>query len=111
MPLPGASRKGARIVPGHEPEIAPGIRGILFDRADGIYIPLIRSVNPDQGVVSKFVDDLPTDRKVIFPCVMSPALEHILTKRGFKFKVIELGNEDEGDPEPVAVECMVREAT
>lgn len=75
------SKVGETVQPGQEPEIAPGVRGIAFDMFDGIYIPLIRGERI--GTVSPFLDDLPTDRRVVFPNVVSAKLRDMLTRRGF----------------------------
>lgn len=77
------STEGDPIVPGQEPELAPGVLGMAFDSPKGIYIPLIRAADPGSGAVSEFLDALPSDRRIVFPCVISSILEGMLIRRGF----------------------------
>jgi len=74
---------GVRINPGEEPQLAPGVRGILFNVEEGIYIPFIAADNPGNGDVARFLDALPTDMRVVFPTVISGKLAKMLEKRGF----------------------------
>lgn len=77
------SKVGEPIVPGQEPEIAPGVHGTAFDMFDGIYIPLVRATQEGNGDVSRFLDALPRDRRVVFPNVVSDKLRAMLERRGF----------------------------
>lgn len=38
--MQGASKVGEKFMPGQEPELAPGVRGVLFDEPDEIIIPV-----------------------------------------------------------------------
>ena len=108
--MKGASEVGEAFYPGEEPELAEGVRGILFDLPDGIWIPFIRAENPGNGDVARFLDGLPTDRRIIFPSVLSLKLEGMLTKRGFVCQVVKNVGEPEYPDEPMEVDAMVREA-
>jgi hypothetical protein len=77
------STEGDVITPGEEPQLAPGVRGIAFDTPTGIYIPLVRAEQRGAGAVSRFLDSLPKDRRVVFPCVISRRLGEMLLRRGF----------------------------
>lgn len=74
---------GDLIMPGAEPEIAPGVRGVVFDTGNGIYVPLVSAERPGSGDVAKWLDGLPRDRRVVFPNVISARLAEMLRKRGF----------------------------
>lgn len=99
--LKGASTPGDVLTPGQEPELAPGVFGILFDLEDGIWIPFIRSAKTGQGNVGRFLDSLPLDRKVLFVDVISPILHGMLLRRGYVEKWV--AHMDDG------CEAMVRE--
>jgi len=77
------SKVGDEISPANVPELAPGIRGIAFDTPEGIYIPLIMAENEGDGTVGHFIDELPKDRRVVFPSVISGRLREMLLRRGF----------------------------
>lgn len=81
------SMVGDPITPGDEPELGPGVRGCAFDTPKGIYIPLLRAEQPGSGDVARFLDALPTDRRVAFPCVISVWLAEMLRKRGFNLGI------------------------
>ena len=78
------SRVGESVVPGQEPEIAPGVHGIAFDMTSGIYIAMVRASQEGNGDVSRFLDGLPRDRRVVFPNVIHTRLHRMLQKRGFR---------------------------
>ena len=78
------SKAGDSVAPGQEPEIAPGVLGVAFDMLNGIYIPLVRAAHEGNGDVARFLDDLPLDRRIVFPNVMSPKLQGMLVRRGFR---------------------------
>lgn len=87
-----------------EQQLAPGVHGWMFDTPNGIYIPVITADNPGSGDVARFLDDLPKDRAVKFPTVLSPKLRAMLLRRGFK-------DGQEFSPEfGEMCEIMVREA-
>lgn len=75
---------GIRIRPGEEPELEDGVRGAVFDREDGLWIPLIRAEEPGSGDVGRFLDGLPRDRRIVFPNVLSDRLRGMLERRGFE---------------------------
>lgn len=77
------SKEGDPITLGAEPLLAPGVRGTAFDTPAGIYIPLITADDEGSGAVGAFLDALPTDRRVVFPNVISARLEGMLVRRGF----------------------------
>jgi len=66
-----------------EVQIAPGVHGQMFDTPNGIYIPVISADNPGSGDVGRFLDGLPMDRDIKFPCVLSPTLRGMLLRRGY----------------------------
>jgi hypothetical protein len=83
--MKGASKQGDPIVFGQEPELAPGVQGYLIETDQGIYIPVISATQPGSGQVATFLESLPTDRRVVFPSVISARLESMLLRRGFSF--------------------------
>lgn len=85
------SKSGDPLVPGYEPLLAPGVQGTAFDTPEGIYIPLVRAKSEGSGDVGRFLDSLPTDRRICFPGVINHRLAGMLERRGF-FKGIEPGN-------------------
>ena len=87
-----------------EQVLAPGVHGWLFDTPNGIYIPIITADRPGSGEVGRFLDGLPKDRDVKFPCVLSPILRGMLLRRGFVDG--EEFSEDYGE----TVDLMVRRA-
>lgn len=66
-----------------EEKLAEGVYGCIFDTPEGIYIPVITAGDPGNGDVGRFLDSLPRDRDVKFPCVISPILDGMLRRRGF----------------------------
>lgn len=64
-------------------ELAPGVMGYTVDKADALYVPMIIATKPGNGDVGRYLDTLPTDRKVIVPNVMNPILMGMLDRRGF----------------------------
>jgi len=77
------TQEGTPILPGLEPEIVPGVKGMAFDTPEGVYIPLIAAVNEGDGRVSAFLDALPRTRRIVFPNVLNPRLVAMLERRGF----------------------------
>lgn len=66
-------------------EIDRASGGYAVETADGeIYIPVVMMNPPGKGRGGQFLDALPRDRTVKFPCVMSPILEGMLERRGFR---------------------------
>ena len=77
-------KEGELFFPGQEPDLAPGVKGILFDTPEGIYIPLVAAKTPGSGAVSAWLDTLPRDRRVVFPNVLNGKLHAMLKRRGFR---------------------------
>lgn len=77
------SHEGEPLKPGQEPLLFKGVRGCAFDLPAGIYIPMVRAERPGSGDVSRFLDALPRDQRVVFPTVISPKLAEMLLRRGF----------------------------
>lgn len=69
--------------PGEVPEVAPGVRALVFDMPTGVYIPMIAADRPGNGDVARYLDSLPTDRRIVFPTVISAQLRGMLERRGF----------------------------
>lgn len=81
------TKEGTVMRPGEEPVLGPGVRGTAFDTPKGIYIPLISADREGSGNVSAFLDSLPADRRVVFPCVINSKLAGMLQRRGFSLSV------------------------
>ena len=94
--LRNPSVEGEELIIGQEPEIADGVIGTWFDTPDGIWIPIVAAKNPGNGDVAKMLNDLPTNRKIVFPTVISSILRSMLLRRGFEETVVghdsELGD-------------------
>jgi hypothetical protein len=78
------TKAGEPLRPGKEPLIAVGVRGLAFDMTSGIYIPLVIANNPGSGDVSRMLDGLPRDRRIVFSTVLNAKLREMLFRRGFK---------------------------
>lgn len=74
------SREGDLVIPGQEPIIGTGVRGIAFDCDDGVHVPLIVAEHQGNGDVGRW----PEDRRVVFPAVISARLRGMLKRRGFR---------------------------
>jgi hypothetical protein len=64
-------------------ELAPGVQGYTVDTDHGLYVPLIESTEERQGNVGRYLDSLPTDRRVVVPNVINGLLADMLHRRGF----------------------------
>jgi hypothetical protein len=64
-------------------ELAPGVFGYTVDSPNGLYVPLVIAKNPGNGDVGRYLDSLPTNRRVIVPDVLNPQLAGMLERRGF----------------------------
>jgi hypothetical protein len=95
MALQGASKVGESFQPGQEPELAPGVRGILFDEPDEIIVPVVYAEDEGSGAVGVWLDSLLTDRTVTFATVLSGRLKGMLHRRGFRPETLE---DSEGTP-------------
>lgn len=71
------------LIPGHEPVLAPGVRGYTMEHRGALYIPLVIAERPGNGDVGRYLDGLPKNRTVKFPNVMSAKLCGMLQRRGF----------------------------
>ena len=72
------------IIPGNEPILAPGVRGYQIEVRKGeVYIPLIAAEEEGSGLVSQFLDALPTSVTVKFPNVVNGKFVGMLKRRGF----------------------------
>lgn len=78
------SQPDTTFMPGQEPVVAPGVRAVVFDTPTGIYIPVITAERPGNGEVARYLDALPTDRRIVFPTVISAQLRAMLERRGFR---------------------------
>lgn len=88
MPLMGATQIGTVMSVGEEPLLGPGVRGVLFDRPDGVFIPSIYAEKEGSGDVGRYIDSLPKDRRVVFSTVLSPRLRGMLLRRGYRDVVL-----------------------
>lgn len=85
-PLDGWAKEGEELtlaVVGNQPRLAPGVRGFAFDTVNGIYITSIHADKVGSGMVSKFLDALPRNRRVVFPVVVNSKLRGMLLRRGY----------------------------
>jgi hypothetical protein len=84
-PLDGWAKEGETITLSvlREPRLAKGVRGYAFDTLNGIYITALRAEKPGSGHVSKFLDSLPKDQRVVFPVVVNSKLRDMLVRRGY----------------------------
>ena len=76
------------LLPGQEPEIAPGVRGYAIEADGWIWIPLVRAEHEGDGSVGRFLDSLTA--RCIFPTVVSARLRGMLERRGYR----EVGIDD-----------------
>lgn len=87
-------------------DIHPMLGGYYFVTEDGVFwLSIVWSLEPGAGHVSRLLDALPKDRDVLVPCVISPKLVLMLSRRGFvshSHYIEELGEEDN--------EAMIRRA-
>ena len=73
---------------GHELVLlAPGVYGFTLDDPDGaLVIPMIVAEYPGSGAVGRYLDTLPTNRRVIVEACISPRLAGMLERRGFVWR-------------------------
>lgn len=64
-------------------KLASGVFGYGVDTERGLYIPVVTAEKEGNGDVGRFLDSLPTDRRVVFPTVISSRLAGMLERRGF----------------------------
>lgn len=64
-------------------ELAPGLRGYTLEHNGALYIPLLMADEPGSGACGAYLDQLPTDRTIKVPNVLSSVLVGMLMRRGF----------------------------
>lgn len=63
--------------------VAPGVLGYTVDHEGELWIPTIYAEHERNGDVGRYLDTLPTDRRVVVPNVVNPILRGMLQRRGF----------------------------
>lgn len=73
---------------GHEMvELAPGVFGFTRTEPDGtLVIPMIAAKHPGAGDVGRYLDGLPTNRRIIVEACISIRLAGMLKRRGFVWR-------------------------
>lgn len=64
-------------------EISAASGGYAVESDGAIYIPVVMMQRRGRGDGGRFLDSLPRDRTVKFPCVISRVLVGMLERRGF----------------------------
>lgn len=64
--------------------LAPGVHGKRFETPNGTYFPIVYAAQAGAGDVGRFLDGLPPDQVMKFPCVVSSRLQGMLQRRGFR---------------------------
>lgn len=91
-------------------EIASGVEGYTVDLGEkGLYIPLVQATDPGNGDVGRFIDGLPTDRRIVFPNVINGKLEGMLKRRGYVEE--HEWSEDFGEMVPLLVKLPISAST
>lgn len=62
----------------------PHLRGYYWVQNNLLGIPLILCTLPNHGIVSSLLDNLPPNKTILFPNVLSPILQSLLQKRRFQ---------------------------
>ena len=65
-------------------EIGPGVLGYTVEVEGALWIPFLMADRPGHGDVGRYLDDLPRDRAVKVPNVLSDRLAGMLRRRGFR---------------------------
>jgi hypothetical protein len=67
------------------PEIVPGVHGDVVTRSaqKTIFINILGTTKPGQGLVGRYLDSLPADFTIRVPSVMSRRLAGMLARRGY----------------------------
>lgn len=63
--------------------LAEGVLGYSIETSEGLYIPWIQAEVEGDGRVGRYLDALPTDRRIVFPTIISARLVGMLHRRGF----------------------------
>jgi hypothetical protein len=64
-------------------EIGKASGGYAVESDGAIYVPVVMMPRQREGDGGRFLDALPRDRTIKFPCVISHVLEGMLQRRGF----------------------------
>lgn len=62
-----------------------GVYGYSVETENGLYIPVVQAQHEGNGDVGRWLDSLPTDRRIVFASVFSPRLAGMLERRGWTF--------------------------
>ena len=89
------TREGSILKP--TARLAPGIFGYAVKTKGGTYIPFIAAEHQGDGTVGKWLNELPSDRRIVFPTVLSARLAGMLKRRGFREEI------EAGPDEPIKV--------
>lgn len=85
----------ARYAPGTITDLrrlAPGVLGRMDDLGpDGLRVYLLVAERPGNGDVSRFLDSLPADRRVVFGPTLSTQMAGAYARRGYVPEVDALG--------------------
>lgn len=65
-------------------DLAPGVRGYTLEENGELWIPRIVAAEPGSGQVAAYLDSLPKGVTICFPTVLSPRLQKMLERRGFR---------------------------
>jgi hypothetical protein len=63
--------------------LAPGVFGYATETDRGLYVGWIAAEREGSGDVGRYLDQLPRDRRVVFPTILSLRLAGMLLRRGF----------------------------
>lgn len=81
----------------------PDIGGYYYRCRNGVVtIPVLHSLRPGEGVVSAFLDSLPTDTRIEFRCVLNPHLADALARRGYRRVTIPVPEMGKGEVDDCA---------
>jgi hypothetical protein len=64
-------------------EIAPGLNGFMQERGNTLHVVAVISIEPGKGNLTRFLDELATNKRVMFHDVSNAILRDSLLKRGF----------------------------
>lgn len=70
---------------GDEEDLAPGVKGIVFEEAGILYIGVLAATTPFNGDVGRYLDSIPKSKTVRVMDVMEPILEGMLERRGYDY--------------------------
>ena len=67
------------------PQVAENVAAVTHDGPGGtLFVSFVLSLAPGRGFVSRYLDALPADRRVVFPDVLNSNLAAALERRGFR---------------------------